>query len=167
MSDDISRRLAALRHHFENFTITGNGIQVQGSINEGFVISSGPGGGGVKGGLEVLPDYEVPGGEILIAEDEILNVESDTTYPIIDLTTHFQFTKIIFTIDSGIFDFDVVSNGIVLASGHMDSDTVPELTLFPNVEIPAGDDISLEVFTVTPFSPIEAGWNWEVWGIPL
>lgn len=58
MSDDIARRLAALRQHFENFTISGDGIQVQGSIKEGFVISPGPGGGGVRGGLEVLPDYE-------------------------------------------------------------------------------------------------------------
>lgn len=80
MSDDIARRLAALRQHFENFTISGDGIQVQGSIKEGFVISPGPGGGGVRGGLEVLPDYEIPPPDCECIVDNL----EDTYYVTID-----------------------------------------------------------------------------------
>lgn len=63
MSQDIASRLAALRQHFENFTISGRGMQVQGSIKDGFVIAAGVGDGGAGTGssptVELLPPESV------------------------------------------------------------------------------------------------------------
>lgn len=50
MNDEIAQRLAALRQHFENFTISGNGFQIQGSIKDGFVVAVGAGDGGAGTG---------------------------------------------------------------------------------------------------------------------
>lgn len=84
MSKDISSRLAALRQHFENFTISGRGIQVQGSIKDGFVIAAGVGDGGAGTGsspsTEGAPVYGYFEGDADFPVDPTFDVTVDNPF---------------------------------------------------------------------------------------